>query len=71
MHAIVEDYRQRRSEEKLLIRRKKREQERREREEIEMYRNRNDAQKFFRDVSVLQKASSSDCRAAGTKKLIW
>ena len=45
MRAIVEDYRQKRREERRLIRRKKREQERREREEIEMYRSRNDAQK--------------------------
>ena len=41
--AIFEDYRQKRREERLLIRRKNREQERREREEIEMYRSRNDA----------------------------
>ena len=41
--AIVEDYRQRRREDRRFIRRKKRKQERREREEIEMYRSRNDA----------------------------
>ena len=46
--AIVEDYRQKRREERRLIRRKKREHERREREEIDMYRDSNDAQKFFR-----------------------
>ena len=45
MRAIVEDYRQKRREERRLIRYQKRELERREREEIEMYRSRNDAQK--------------------------
>ena len=51
--AIVEDYRQRRREDRRLIRRKKREQERRVHEEIEMYRSRNDAQKFFENVKRL------------------
>ena len=46
---IVVDYKQRRREEKRLIRRKKRERKRRLREEIEMYRSRNDAQKFFKN----------------------
>ena len=48
--AIVKDYGQKRREERCLIRRKKREQKRREREEIEMYRSRNDAQKFFKNL---------------------
>ena len=49
--AIVADYRQKRREERRLIRCKKREQERREREEIEMYRSRNDAKKFLKTSS--------------------
>ena len=63
--AIVEDYRQRRKEERRLIRRKKREQERREREEIDMHRSRNDAQKFFKNLKRLMegfKPGASTCR---------
>ena len=48
-----------------LIRRKKREQKRREREEIEMYSSRNDAQKFFKNVKRLMegfKPRASHCR---------
>ena len=54
--AILEDFRQKRREEKSLIRRKKRQQEWREREEIEMYRSRNDPQKFFKNVKRLREA---------------
>ena len=53
--AIVEVYRQKRREERRLIRRKNRQQEMREREEIEMFRIRNDAQKFFKKVKRLTK----------------
>ena len=62
---IVVDYKQRRREEKRLIRRKKRERKRRLREEIEMYRSRNDAQKFFKNVKRLTeglKHGASSCR---------
>ena len=63
--AILEDFRQKRREEKSLIRRKKRQQEWREREEIEMYRSRNEAQKFFKNVQRLRegfKPGASSCR---------
>ena len=53
--AIVEDYRQKRREERRLIRRKKREQEMREREEIEMLR-------------TMLRNSSPVLRPAGTKE---
>ena len=55
---IVNDLRQRRREERSLIRGKKREQERCDHEEIEMYRSRKDAQKFFKNV----KPGVSSCR---------
>ena len=45
--AVVENYREKRREERCLFRHKKREQERLEREEVEMYRCRNDARKFY------------------------
>ena len=63
--AIVEHYRQKRKEERPLIRRRKREQRRREREEIEMYKSRNDAQKFFKNAKRLTegfKSGASSCR---------
>ena len=50
--AIVEDYRQKRRGERRFIICKKMEQERREREEIEIYRSRNDVQTFFKMSSV-------------------
>ena len=62
---IVEDYSQKRREERLLIRRNKRKRERREREEIEMFRSRNDAQKFFKSFNRLKKGfkpGASSCR---------
>ena len=59
--AIVEDYKQKRREERRFIRRRKREQERCEREEIEVYRSRNNAQKFFKNVK--RKPGASSCRA--------
>ena len=55
MRAIVENYREKRREERRLFRRKKREQERREREEVEMYRCRNDARNFYQKVKHLTK----------------
>ena len=61
----MEDYRQKRREERRIIRRKKSEQERREREEIEIYRSRNDAQKFIKNVKRLTegcKPGASSCR---------
>ena len=51
--AIVPNYKQKRRKERRFIRRKKMEQERREREEVEMYRSRSDAQKFFKNVKRL------------------
>ena len=48
--AIVDEYRKKRGEERRLIRRKKRELERREREEIELFRCRNDARNFYKKV---------------------
>ena len=65
MHAIVEDYRQRRREERRLIRRKKREQENRDGKETEMYRSRNDAWKYLKNVKCLTegfKPGASFCR---------
>ena len=59
------DYRQRRREERRLIRCKKRQQERREREEIKIYRNRSETQKFFKNVKRLTegfKPGASSCR---------
>ena len=61
----MENYRQRRREERRLIKRRKREQEGREHEEIEMYRSRNDVQKFFKNVKRLTegfKPGASSCR---------
>ena len=61
---IADDYRQKRREERRHIR-PKRDQERRECDEIEMYRSRNDAQKFFKNVKSLTegfKPSASFCR---------
>ena len=63
--AIVEHYRRSRREERRLIRHKKREQERRDREEIGMYKSRNDAEKFFKNVKHLTegfKPGASACR---------
>ena len=64
------DYRQSRREERSPIRRMKREQERREREEIEMYRSRNDAQKFFKNVKRLTEVFP-ERYPAETKEVIW
>ena len=54
-----------RREERRLFRRKKREQERREREEIEMYRSRNDVRKLYQKVKRLtegHKPGASSCK---------
>ena len=56
-----------RSEERRLIKRKNRKQERREREEIEMCRSRNDAQRFCKNVKGLTegfKPGAFSCRDA-------
>ena len=47
-----EDYKKKRKNERHLFRRKKRKQEKREREELEVYRCRNDARKFYQRLSV-------------------
>ena len=68
MRAIVVDYMQKRTEERRLIRRKKKEQERREREEIDMCRSSNNAQKFFKNIKRLTesfKPGASFCRDCG------
>ena len=63
--AIVENYREKRKEERRFFRYKKGEQERREREEVEMYRCRNDARKFYQKVERLTegyKPEASSCK---------
>ena len=66
--------------ERRLIRCKKREQERREREDIEMYRSRNVAQIFFKNVKHLTegcKPGASSCRnerinlVTDTQGVLW
>ncbi|XP_058982687.1 uncharacterized protein LOC131804200 [Musca domestica] len=45
-----ENYREKRREEKRIFRKKKKEQEKREREQIEMYRSKNEVRKFYQRV---------------------
>ena len=70
MPAIVEDYRQKKREERRLIRHTKRQQERLEREENEMYRSWNDAQKFFKNIKRLTEVFKPGASSAGTNEVI-
>ena len=46
-------------------------QKKREREEIEMYRSRNDAPKFFKNVRRLTEGFKPVLHPEGTKEVLW